>query len=58
MKKILTFILVLMSLAIPSIAMAAANNVITYTSTTGMTVAVEPLGWGRSEERRVGKECR
>ena len=46
MKKIFTFILVLMSLAIPSIAMAAANNVITYTSTTGTTVAVEPLGWG------------
>ena len=46
MKKIFTFILVLMSLAIPSIAMAAATNVITYTSTTGTTVAVEPLGWG------------
>ena len=46
MKKIFTFILVLMSLAIPSIAMAAANNVITYTSTTGTTVAVETTGWG------------
>ena len=46
MKKIFTFILVLMSLAIPSIAMAAATNVITYTSTTGTTVAVETTGWG------------
>ena len=46
MKKIFTFILVLMSLAIPSIAMAAATNVITYTSTTGTKVAVETTGWG------------
>ncbi len=45
MKKIFTFILVLMSLAIPSIAMAAANNVITYTSTTGKKVEVPTSGW-------------
>ena len=45
MKKIFTFVLVLMALVIPSVAMAAATNVITYTSTTGTTVAVETTGW-------------
>ena len=36
MKKIFTFILVLMSLAIPSIAMAAATNVITYEASSSL----------------------